>query len=50
MTKEEEIVSFLSGNVFNPVLNSSASDALKKGVRYTIMSPNNLNAEGMISY
>ena len=51
MTKEQEIMGFLSQNVFDPILNSSvASDALKKGVRYTIMRLNNLDAEGMISY
>jgi len=51
MTKEQEIMDFLSENVFNPILNSSAaSEALKKGVRYTIMRLNNLDAEGMRSY
>lgn len=51
MTKEEEIMDFLSHNVFNPILESpNASGALKKGVRYTIMRLNNLDAEGMVSY
>ena len=51
MTKKEEIMDFLSRNVFDPILNSlDASDALKKGVRYTIMRLNNLDAEGMVSY
>lgn len=51
MTKEEEVMGFLSHNVFDPILNSSnASDALKKGVRYTIMRLNNLDATGMVSY
>jgi len=51
MTKEEEIMDFLSQNVFDPILNSSAaSDTLKKGVRYTIMRLNNLDAKGMITY
>ena len=51
MIKEQEVIDFLSQNVFEPILNSSAaSDALKKGVRYTIMRLNNLDAEGMVSY
>jgi len=51
MTKEEEIMAFLSENVFNHILNSlDASDTLKKGVRYTIMRLNKLDAEGMVSY
>ncbi len=51
MTKKEEIMDFLSRNVFNPILDSSdASEALKKGVRYTIMRLNNLDAVGMVSY
>ncbi len=51
MTKEEEVMVFLSRNVFDPILNSpNASEALKKGVRYTIMRLNNLDATGMVSY
>ena len=56
MTKEElsrrqEIMDFLSENVFSPILNStSASDTLKNGVRYTTMRLKNLNSEGMIKY
>lgn len=51
MTKEQEIMDFLSQNVFNLILDSAdASETLKKGVRYTIMRLNNLDAEGMVSY
>lgn len=51
MSKEQEVMEFLSHNVFEPILNSAnASEALKKGVRYTIMRLNNLEAEGMVSY
>ncbi|NQT06917.1 MAG: hypothetical protein HQ575_05185 [Candidatus Omnitrophica bacterium] len=51
MTKEQEIMDFLSQNVFEPILTSStASESLKKGVRYTIMRLNNLDPEGMVSY
>jgi len=51
MTKDREVMDFLSQNVFEPILNSStASEPLKKGVRYTIMRLNNLDAVGMVSY
>jgi hypothetical protein len=51
VTKEEEIMTFLSENVFDPILLSpTSSDSLKRGVRYTIMRLNNLDAEGMIGY
>jgi hypothetical protein len=51
MTKKEEIIGFLSRNVFDLILSSSiASDSLKKGVRYTIMRLNNLDAEGIVGY
>jgi len=51
MSKEREIMEFLSHNVFDPILNDSrASEPLKKGVRYTIMRLNNLDANGMVSY
>lgn len=51
MTKKEEVMDFLLQNVFAPILNSSnASESLKKGVRYTIMRLNNLNATRMVSY
>ena len=51
MTREEEVMQFLSENVFNPILNSSdATDSLKRGVNYTIMRMNQRNAAGMIHY
>ena len=51
MTKEEEIMTFLNENVFDPILSSeSASESLKKGVRYTIMRLEQRDAKGMISY
>ncbi|TFH59645.1 hypothetical protein [Peribacillus frigoritolerans] len=50
MTKEEEIMEILSVRVFDPVLQSAASETLKKGIRYTIMRLKERNAEGMISY
>jgi len=51
MTKEAEIMAFLHQNVFNPILTSErASETLKKGVRYTIMRLEQLDAKGMIQY
>jgi len=51
MTKEEEIMAFLSQNVFDPILNSPrASDSLKQGVRYTIMRMIERDTVGMINY
>ncbi len=51
MTKKEEILAYLHANVFDPILNSpSASDALKKGVRYTIMQLNERDPKGIIRY
>ncbi|NQU73953.1 MAG: hypothetical protein HQ547_04515 [Candidatus Omnitrophica bacterium] len=51
MTKEEEVLNYLSKNVFDPILSSpKASEALKKGVRYTIMRLKNLSAESRVEY
>jgi hypothetical protein len=51
MTKEQEVMQFLHERVFDPILNSPlASDALKTGVRYTIMRLNKRDAEGMLHY
>ena len=51
MSKETEILAFLSENVFDPILNSShSSDSLKRGVRYTIMRLKERDAKGMIQY
>jgi hypothetical protein len=42
---------FLSHNVFDPILDSErASETLKKGVRYTMMRLEHLDAKGMIQY
>lgn len=51
MTKEQEIMDYLSRRVFNPVLESPrASQSLKSGVQYTIMRLEQRDAVGMISY
>jgi hypothetical protein len=51
MSKEEEILEFLNRKVFDPVLQSNtASETLKKGIRYTNMRLKERNAEGMIAY
>ena len=51
MTKEEQVLAFLSENIFDPILNSdSASEKLKRGVRYTIMRLKERDAAGMVSY
>jgi len=50
MTKEEEIMLFLHENVFDPILNSTASNTLKRGVNYAIMRMQRLDAAGMVHY
>ena len=51
LNRKQEIMEFLSQNVFDPILNSAtASNILKSGVKYTIMRLNQLNAESMIKY
>jgi hypothetical protein len=51
MTKEEEILAFLDERVFGPVLTSStASDALKQGVRFTRVRLNERTAVKMVMY
>ena len=51
MTKEEEILNYLSKNVFDPILDSPhASGKIKTGVRYTIMRLKERDAKGMLSY
>ena len=51
MTKEEEILNFLSTNVFDPILSSkTASKALKTGVRTTIYRLKQRDAKGMVQY
>jgi hypothetical protein len=51
MTKEEQIMQFLREKVFDPILSSqTASTDLRKGVNYTIMRMNQLDAVRMVSY
>jgi hypothetical protein len=51
MTKEQEIMGFLSQRVFDPIINSKkASKELKSGVNITIARMNQLKAEGMVRY
>jgi hypothetical protein len=51
MTKEDELMTFLHDNVFNPILTSAtASEKLKQGARYTIMRMNERDALGMVTY
>ncbi|MGE5484693.1 MAG: hypothetical protein ACM3X4_06725 [Ignavibacteriales bacterium] len=51
MTKEEEILDYLSRNVFDPILSSPrASRELKSGVNLTIARMKRLDAKGMIQY
>lgn len=49
--KEVEIMGFLHDRIFDPILGSAeASDSLKRGIRYTIMRLNELDAAGMVHY
>jgi hypothetical protein len=51
MTKEDEILNFLSKNVFQPILTSkTASQELKSGVNLTIIRLKQRDAEGMRQY
>jgi hypothetical protein len=51
VTKEQEVMQFLSERVFDPILHSpDASQSLKKGVRRTITRMNRLKATGMLKY
>jgi hypothetical protein len=51
MTKEEEVIKFLSENVFNPILTSKVSSVqLKQGVNWTIMCMKKLKANKMVQY
>lgn len=51
MTKEHEVMAFLSQHVFDPILDSpSASESLKKGVRLTITRMRQRDAAGMVHY
>lgn len=49
--KQLEIMNFLSERVFEPILNSSASNQIKSGVRLTIIRlENQKDATGMVKY
>ena len=49
--KEQKIMDFLHGRIFDPILASPlASEKLKQGVRYTIMRLEERDAAGMIQY
>lgn len=49
--KQQQIMDYLHEHIFNPILCSpQASDALKQGVRYTIMSMEQRDAAGMVHY
>ena len=51
MTKEEEILNYLSVNVFEPILTSKkASKRIKSGVNITISRIKRLDADGMVRY
>lgn len=51
VTKENEVMQFLSEKVFDPVLHSpDASESIKKGVKRTITRMNQLKATGMLKY
>ncbi len=43
-------MNFLHQWVFDPILNGDYSNTLKKGVRYTIMRMENLDALGKVKY
>jgi hypothetical protein len=50
-TKETAIMAFLHERIFEPILASpQASEALKQGVRYTIMRMEQRDAAGMVQY
>lgn len=51
MTKEDEIISFLEGRMFVPILNSpNTSDRLKKATRGLRLRLKQRNAQEMIQY
>lgn len=51
MTKEDEILSFLEGRMFVPILNSpNTSDRLKKATRGLRLRLKQRNAQEMIQY
>lgn len=49
--KEQQIMDYLHEHIFDPILASPvASDALKQGIRYTIMRMEQRDAAGMVHY
>jgi hypothetical protein len=51
MTKEDELMNFLTVKVFGPILDSpKASRELKSGVHLTIGRMRQLDAKGMVQY
>jgi hypothetical protein len=49
--KEREIMEFLHDRVFDPILASgTASESLKRGIRYTKMRMEERDAAGMVRY
>ena len=51
VSKEEEIMTFLTERVFSPILDSpNASEKLKSGCRLTMTRMNQRDAAGMIQY
>ncbi len=51
VSKEEEIMTFLTKRIFNPILNSpNASEKLKRGCRLTMTRMSQRDAAGMIQY
>ena len=49
--KKQEIMSYLRENIFNPILNSpDATDALKRGIRLTIMRMEERDSIGIVHY
>ena len=49
--KKTEVLAFLHEHVFDPILSSTAaSNALKQGVRYTIMRLEERDPAGIVSY
>lgn len=51
MTKEQEVLTFLYNDFFNPVLSSKrTSEELKKNIQDTMLALSDRSAEGIIRY
>lgn len=51
MDKKQEVMNYLQEKIFDPALNSpNSTKRVKKGVNYTIMRMNNLDAKGVVMY